>query len=283
MRFCTRSGAYLLVCLLSLFCQAAGGADWPQFLGPAGNGISTETGLLKEWPSQGPPMIWEKKIGAGYSAPSIRAGKAVVFYREEDQDDRIGSVLLRVDPNGRSVKESWRGTSLEIHWSTPIYHDGYLYAFSGRNEPDARFRCVEWKSGKIMWDRDEIWPHHSPETPKVHGQGSAILAHGKFNYVPVGARRCYLPPLSRTTSPRMPGQRTPGLRSGGPGRPDGAPIFGGNSRSGGLQVGKAAQGIPQAAVKLQQPVGDYFRGYLPAGAVKPTDQHCVEHALLPSG
>src|SRR5262249_24884833 len=90
------------------------------------------------------------------------------------------SVLLRVKPENRSFEEVWRSTVLEIHWNTPIYHDGYLYAFSGRNEPDARFRCVEFKTGKLMWDRDESWPPHSTPTPSVYGRGSAILADDKL-------------------------------------------------------------------------------------------------------
>ncbi len=93
---------------------------------------------------------------------------------------KVGSVLLRVKPDGKGVDEVWRGTPLEIHWTTPIYHDGYLYAFSGRNEPDARFRCVEFKTGKLMWDVDESWPPHSTPTPSVFGRGSAILADGKL-------------------------------------------------------------------------------------------------------
>ncbi|MDA1272451.1 MAG: PQQ-binding-like beta-propeller repeat protein [Verrucomicrobia bacterium] len=109
---------------------------------------------------------------------------------------RVGSVLLQVNPDGRGFNESWRSPRdlrerdpqtgqptapvLEMHWSTPIYHDGYLYAFSGRNEPDARFRCVEFKTGKLMWDRDESWPPHSSMTPSVYGRGSCILADGKL-------------------------------------------------------------------------------------------------------
>jgi hypothetical protein len=93
---------------------------------------------------------------------------------------KVGSVLLRVKPDGRGVEEVWRGTALEIHWATPILHKGYLYAFSGRNEPDARFRCVEWKSLKLVWDRDESWPAHSTEQPPVYGRGSIILADGKL-------------------------------------------------------------------------------------------------------
>lgn len=93
---------------------------------------------------------------------------------------KIGSVLLRVKPDGKDVEEVWRNPVLEIHWSTPIYKNGYLYAFSGRNEPDARFRCVELKSGRLMWDREESWPHHSSEQPSVFGRGSCILADGKL-------------------------------------------------------------------------------------------------------
>lgn len=93
---------------------------------------------------------------------------------------KVGSVLVKVKPDNKSFDQIWAGTALEIHWNTPIYHEGYLYAFSGRNEPDARFRCVEFKTGKLMWDRDESWPLHSPETPKVYGRGSAIMADGKL-------------------------------------------------------------------------------------------------------
>jgi outer membrane protein assembly factor BamB len=92
---------------------------------------------------------------------------------------KIGSVLLRVKAGGKGVEEVWRSPVLEVHWTTPILHDGYLYAFSGRNEPDARFRCVEYKTGKLMWDRDESWIPHSTPTPEVYGRGSCIMADGK--------------------------------------------------------------------------------------------------------
>lgn len=105
---------------------------------------------------------------------------------------RIGAVLLRVQPDGRSLEEVWRSPKhanerdpdtgrmvspvLELHWNTPILYDGYLYAFSGRNEPDASFRCVEFATGKLMWSRDERWRPHSVSQPAVYGRGSAILA-----------------------------------------------------------------------------------------------------------
>jgi outer membrane protein assembly factor BamB len=115
---------------------------------------------------------------------------------------RVGSVLLRVKPDGkyfdevwrdpkhpldpadRNPENGWRRPSLDVHWSTPVLHNGVLFAFSGRNEPDAAFRCVDLKSGKLLWSRDEAWRGHpAPGTkaqPPVFGRGSLIYADGKL-------------------------------------------------------------------------------------------------------
>src|SRR2546427_2300938 len=45
------------------------------------NGSSSEIALLDRWPTNGPPMVWEKKIGTGYSAPSVR-GELMAHYRD---------------------------------------------------------------------------------------------------------------------------------------------------------------------------------------------------------
>ena len=117
---------------------------------------------------------------------------------------RIGSVALRVQPDGKSFDEVWRSPLnpferdpatggyqspvLEQHFTTPVLRDGYLYAFSGRNEPDASFRCVELKTGKLMWNRDESWAAHSTKQPRAYGRGSAILADGKLLVLGEGGR-----------------------------------------------------------------------------------------------
>ena len=41
--------------------------DWPQWQGPDRTGVSKEVGLLQQWPSSGPPLVWSvSKLGAGY-------------------------------------------------------------------------------------------------------------------------------------------------------------------------------------------------------------------------
>src|SRR5437667_5565795 len=50
--------------------------DWPQWQGPDRTAQSKETGLLKEWPKDGPPLAWKVKgLGGGDSTPSIAAGR----------------------------------------------------------------------------------------------------------------------------------------------------------------------------------------------------------------
>ena len=112
---------------------------------------------------------------------------------------RVGSVLLRVKPDGLGYDEVWRHPkspaerdpvtqgfvqpTLEMHWAQPILIDGLLYGFSGRNEPDASFRCVEFKTGALRWERNERWGHPSfgeKAQPNVFGRGSLILADGRL-------------------------------------------------------------------------------------------------------
>jgi outer membrane protein assembly factor BamB len=65
---------------------AARSADWPQFLGPARNGISAEKGLRTDWSTDGPPVLWDKKVGAGFSGPVIAAGRLILFHRMGDEE-----------------------------------------------------------------------------------------------------------------------------------------------------------------------------------------------------
>src|SRR6186713_841546 len=59
--------------------STASGDDWPQWQGPDRNAISKETGLLQEWPKDGPPLAWRiPGLGGGDSAPAIVDGRVFV-------------------------------------------------------------------------------------------------------------------------------------------------------------------------------------------------------------
>lgn len=93
---------------------------------------------------------------------------------------RSGSVRVHVEPGNKSFTEPWKGLALEMHWSQPVLVGGHLYGFSGRNEPDAVLRCVEWATGNVKWERPERWPKHGGEQPEVFGRGSFIVADGRL-------------------------------------------------------------------------------------------------------
>ena len=78
MRFLVVFTLFVFTLLLSgsstLWAQNKG---WSQFLGPARNGISNETGLLKKWPSAGLDVAWRVEGGVGMSAVAVADGRAI--------------------------------------------------------------------------------------------------------------------------------------------------------------------------------------------------------------
>ena len=68
--FCRRSPVVSATLAASAFA-----ADWPQWLGPNRDGLTEETGLLKEWPEGGPQRVWLfEDCGYGYAGFSIVDG-----------------------------------------------------------------------------------------------------------------------------------------------------------------------------------------------------------------
>src|SRR3954462_415869 len=64
--------------------------DWPQWRGPNRDGISKETGLLKEWPKSGPKLVWQiKDLGGGYSTPAIAGGRIYLMTNKGVTDESV--------------------------------------------------------------------------------------------------------------------------------------------------------------------------------------------------
>ncbi|MDP4849950.1 MAG: SHD1 domain-containing protein, partial [Verrucomicrobiales bacterium] len=110
----------------------AGSGQWPAFRGPKGDGISSDTNLLKEWPEGGPKQLWVyDQAGMGYSGFSIVDGK---LYTMGTRGDDV--TIMAVDV--ATGKEAWaKAVSKDDQkgyaagWghgprSTPTYSDGHL-------------------------------------------------------------------------------------------------------------------------------------------------------------
>jgi outer membrane protein assembly factor BamB len=58
--------------VVALIASTALAIDWPQWRGPNRDNVSTETGLLKEWPKGGPALVWKATgLGQGFSTVSV--------------------------------------------------------------------------------------------------------------------------------------------------------------------------------------------------------------------
>ena len=96
----------------------ADAADFPGFRGPKRDNISTETGLLKQWPKGGPKLLWTAKgIGEGYSTVSVVGGRAYTMGATKAGGESVHAIDL---------------AGGNIAWSTKI---STSYTASGGNGP----------------------------------------------------------------------------------------------------------------------------------------------------
>jgi outer membrane protein assembly factor BamB len=126
-------------------------ADWPQWRGPDRDGTSKETGLLKQWPKEGPKLLWKgTKVGGGYSTPSV-VGERVYLLVDRGKEE------FAVALNGKDGKPLWStrlgavgknyGPQYPGARSTPTVDGDVLYALGS----DGDLVCLETAKGKERW------------------------------------------------------------------------------------------------------------------------------------
>ena len=127
-------------------------ADWPQFLGPNRNCTSSETGLLTEWPKDGPPLVWKKDVGAGFSGPVVAGERLILFHRVGDKD----KVECLDTATGKAKWEFAYKTTYEDDYqkgdgprSTPVIAGNRVYTLSA----EGKLHCLDLENGKKLWDR----------------------------------------------------------------------------------------------------------------------------------
>jgi len=138
----------LAVCLTG---SAAMAADWPQFLGLNRNGISAETGLVSEWPADGPKVVWRTPLGVSMSSVAVSDGLAFTLFQDEQ---KLSIVAL----NAKDGKQIWRTPFAAAYENamgngpraTPAVADGRAFAFTG----EGILAAFSVKDGKELWTVD---------------------------------------------------------------------------------------------------------------------------------
>ena len=177
------SGA-ISVIVLSLVAYAA---DWPQWRGPRRDAISSEAGLLKQWPKDGPKLLWQSKdIGDGYSTVAV-AGDRIYALSNRGLDNEYVQALSVQDG-----KVLWMTTlgkvgnpdqrpSYPCARSTPAVEGNTVYALSS----DGDLASLDAATGKVNWKKSlradfggqpHTWAY--TESPLIDGDALIVTPGG---------------------------------------------------------------------------------------------------------
>ena len=168
-----------------LLLPLATAADWPQLLGPQRNGVYDGGDLADSWPAAGPPVVWEKRVGRGFSNPVVANRRLILFHRIGDEE----------------VVEALNAETGEAIWSyryPTAYHDDFGFDPGPRASPvvvggqvytfgaEGMLTCLEFASGRKIWS---IPTHEKFGVRKGYfGAAATPLILGSRLFLNVGGR-----------------------------------------------------------------------------------------------
>lgn len=156
------SAVWLLVACDS---KTAGADDWPQWMGPQRDNVWRESGLLEEFPENGPRVVWRTPVAGGYAGPAVVDGKVFVadYVSGEDvkvanfERNEITGVERILCLNQQTGEEIWKH-EYPVEYSisypagprcTPAVHQGRVYTLGA----EGHLFCLDIDSGEVVWSK----------------------------------------------------------------------------------------------------------------------------------
>ena len=142
--------------LVVVAALSAAANDWPQWRGPERNGISQETGLLKEWPKEGPKLHWKvADAGRGYSTPAVVSDRLYLQGNEGLENEFVEALSVK---DGKRIWSTRLGKvgnptqkpNFPAARSTPTVEPGVLYCLGS----DGDLACLDASNGKVRWQKN---------------------------------------------------------------------------------------------------------------------------------
>ncbi len=156
-------------------------ADWPQWRGVDRSGVSQETGLLKQWPEEGPELLWSvEAVGKGFSSPSIANGMLYITGILGKKE-----MLSAYDLDGnlkwqKTYGKAWKKSFPEAR-TTPTVDGDAVYVISGMGE----VVCLDAASGDIRWYVDAFKKFEGKQGSWGTAE-SPLVVDDKVIYTPCG-------------------------------------------------------------------------------------------------
>lgn len=156
-RFPSRLTLLALLCLASFSLVSAApdskpsSADWPQWRGPARDGVSKDAGLLAQWPQSGPPLAWKAAgLGKGFSSLAVTGGK----------------IFTLGDRDGAQHVIALSGTDGKVLWMTkvgPVWEDQFAGPRGTPTVSGDRVYAIGTEGDLVALDAatgKEVWRKH---------------------------------------------------------------------------------------------------------------------------
>ncbi|HRX11605.1 MAG TPA: PQQ-like beta-propeller repeat protein [Draconibacterium sp.] len=171
-----------LIPILAIGQQKTEISDWR---GPNRDGIFSAENLLKQWPENGPELLWSfEGLGSGHSSVAVANDKVYVTGIK----DTIVSAgtLYTFDLNGKLLwqKEYGKDFSLNFHGtrSTPVVVDDLIYIESGMGA----VYCLNAETGEQVWSVDFIKDFGVDSVIQFGYAESVLIDGGNLICVPGG-------------------------------------------------------------------------------------------------
>jgi len=159
------------------------GSDWPKFLGPAGDSVSSEQGIIAPWPEKGLQIVWQIPTGSGYGMPTISQGRLFLFDRHDDQ---ARLTCMRAE-TGASLWKFEYSTQFKDPYGysngprcCPVVDAERVYTFGA----EGMLHCVRASDGKLLWKVDTAADFNVVQN--FFGVGSTPVIEGDLLIAQVG-------------------------------------------------------------------------------------------------
>jgi hypothetical protein len=173
--------------------------SWPFLRGPSFDGHSRETGLVDSFPPQGPPVLWTRTLGAGYSGFTAEEDRVFTQYQTLG-----GQYVICLHADTRETLWEYRYEAPHDPAglypgprATPTLAGGRLYFAA----PSGLVGCLDSITGRLVWSMN-VFAQFGVK-PVEFGYSCSPVVVGEKLLLPVGQPGASMVALHRETGRPM--------------------------------------------------------------------------------
>lgn len=179
------TGGWNAILAFAAVAAPATATDWPQWRGPTHDGVAVGENLAEEFPADGPPVLWVRELGQGYSGFAVADGRAYTLAQSLYQQS-IFCLDAKTGQTIWSYNYAWPYDGGGLYpgpRSTPTVQDGRVFFCS----PQGLAICVSADDGKLLWSVNFNELHQGRGTE--FGYSASPLVVEGLVILPVGGER----------------------------------------------------------------------------------------------